>query len=473
MLAALVALSFHVPTTYYLRAEGNDANSGKTPASAWRTLDRASKQAYASGDRLLLEGGVTFPGTLAPKLETVGFQVQSFGNGVATVDSGAESAIILRSARNVRVSHIAVHGSGRDTNDGTGIEIVDSTDVVVADVSASGFRKEGVGVIGCTGVTLEGVSAVANGGAGIAAYGLTGRRNKDLTIRASRALENPGDPKNLHNHSGNGIVVGNVDGCLIDRCEAARNGWGMPRKGNGPVGIWAWDASHVIVQRCISHHNLSPGLDGGGFDLDGGVTDSILRYNLSFANAGTGLLLCQYPNGARWANNLVHDNVSYKDGSQNTQAGVALYIVKGMTNMEGCRVERNTIVNDWHAVSTMGDIPQVHYAGNVFICGGAVFQDGWQGAFRGSEFGRNLAWGLGGPPRFAGAEPLMSEDAWKQRCGLIGDPKLDMPSSLNDLPTDPSKLADMRWFRPLKGSPCVVARSVVFGAQLKEARRLR
>ena len=100
----------------------------------------------------------------------------------------------------------------------------------------------------------------------------------------------PGDPSNLTNHSGNGIVVGNVSDAIIEYCEASNNGWDMPRKGNGPVGIWAWNADRVTIQFCISHDNKSPGDDGGGFDLDGGVTNSVLQYNLSYNNDGPGLL---------------------------------------------------------------------------------------------------------------------------------------------------------------------------------------
>ena len=80
-----------------------------------------------------------------------------------------------------------------------------------------------------------------------------------------------------------GTVLFNVARATIEYCKAAENGWDMPRKGNGPVGIWcACNADRVVIQHCISHHNKSPGLDGGGFDFDGGVTNSVMQYNYSY-----------------------------------------------------------------------------------------------------------------------------------------------------------------------------------------------
>ena len=49
--------------------------------------------------------------------------------------------------------------------------------------------------------------------------------------RANRADFDPDDPKNLSNHSSNGIVAGGVEGGLIEYCEAFNNGWDMPHKG--------------------------------------------------------------------------------------------------------------------------------------------------------------------------------------------------------------------------------------------------
>src|SRR5262245_42327490 len=76
--------------TYYLdAASGSDANPGTSPRAAWKSLARASRVAFAPGDRLLLAGGQRFPGTLR------------FGRAA----SGTPARPIL----------VASHGSGRAT----------------------------------------------------------------------------------------------------------------------------------------------------------------------------------------------------------------------------------------------------------------------------------------------------------------------------------------------------------------------
>ena len=152
------------------------------------------------------------------------------------------------------------------------------------------------------------------------------KRSSDLHIGHCVAKNNPGNPSNLTNHSGNGIVVGNAQNVIIEYCEAANNGWDMPRKGNGPVGIWAWNSDRVIIQFCVSHDNKSPGDDGGGFDFDGGVTNSILQYNHSYNNHGPGYFICQYP-GAPAVQGQHHPLQHQPDdgGKNNRRSGIEVH----------------------------------------------------------------------------------------------------------------------------------------------------
>ena len=52
---------------YYLSADGSDENDGRTPRSAWRSLEHASDAALQSGDALLLRRGDIFRGQLKTK----------------------------------------------------------------------------------------------------------------------------------------------------------------------------------------------------------------------------------------------------------------------------------------------------------------------------------------------------------------------------------------------------------------------
>src|SRR5262249_16919963 len=64
--------------------------------------------------------------------------------------------------------------------------------------------------------------------------------------------------------------------------------------------------------------------DGGGFDLDGGVTRSVLQYNYAHDNDGAGYLLAQFPGAPPFGGNLVRYNISPNDGTRNNYGGIHL-----------------------------------------------------------------------------------------------------------------------------------------------------
>ena len=83
-----------------------------------------------------------------------------------------------------------------------------------------------------------------------------------------------------------------------------------------PVGIWAYEADSVTIQHCIAYRNkTSKGSeDGGGFDLDGGTTNSTIQYCLTYENEGSGFGIFQYDGASPWKNNTVRFNISVNDG---------------------------------------------------------------------------------------------------------------------------------------------------------------
>ena len=462
-------------TSYYVDVvRGSDGNPGTSPRSAWKSVKRANAARFAPGDRILFAAGQTFPGTLRLEKPASGSRdapllVSSFGRGRATIDGGSGDAVTLTDCTYVRVRNLNVVGKGRKNgSNGTGIELKRTRHVELDSIDASGFRQAGVSTGGDSDTRITRVHAHGNGFAGITVYGGHDGlpRSRNVYIGDCVVDDNPGDPQNLTNHSGNGIVVGGLDGGLIEYCEAFNNGWDMPRKGNGPVGIWGWNCDRLTIQHCISHDNKSPGHDGGGFDFDGGVTNSVMQYNLSYNNVGCGYLLCQYPDAAPWKNNIVRYNISVDDGSQHFQSGIGLWL--GDSGISDAQIYNNTIVNPNHAVAALGDIPRMVYRNNIFLCGGAALV----GGLSQSRFENNLYWltekegvlyrGEKGSPVYATLE------AWAQitgqetidgkRVGLVADPKIALPGgSRRRLPSHPRKLAEMLLFRLHPDSPCVGA----------------
>lgn len=55
-------------TTYYVdAARGSDSATGRSPATAWRSLDRVNATTFVPGDRVLLRAGRSWQGQLWPK----------------------------------------------------------------------------------------------------------------------------------------------------------------------------------------------------------------------------------------------------------------------------------------------------------------------------------------------------------------------------------------------------------------------
>jgi hypothetical protein len=463
--------------TYYVDgAKGDDNNTGTSPEKAWRSIGPVNRVDFEPGDQLLFAGGQEYAGTLVFRQEDSGtperpIRVSSFGTGRAVIQGGTGSGVQLHDCAHVVVANLAFVGCGRRSgNDANGVELLRTRFVELDTLDVSGFRLSGVATAGDERTRITRVDAHDNGFAGISTDPLRGRgpRARDLYIGYCVVRNNPGDPKNLTNHSGNGIVAGGVDGALIEYCEAFDNGWDMPRTGNGPVGIWGWDCDRLVIQHCISHDNKTAAgaADGGGFDLDGGATHSILQYNLSYNNHGCGYLLCQYPGAARWKDNICRYNISVNDGLTNHFSGI--YFWAGDRGISDAQVYNNVIINARRAICTTHDIPGLVFRNNILIAEEAVTA----GPLHHAVFENNLyRTGEKGVVFRDGNEVFPTLPEWARAtgkemvnghlAGLTEDPKLVLPGSLKELPTDPRRLHDMSFYLLQAGSPCIGAGMVI------------
>jgi hypothetical protein len=405
---------------YYISLQGNDSNAGTSPEEAWRTIDRVNAGKWNSGDRILFESGQTFAGSV--QLTDISADAEahvtlrSYGGGRAVIDGGSGSGISIRGCKGVRIADIHVRGAGRKTGNeqGVGLLLADSSHVSVDRVEAEGFQRAGVVVDGCSDTRLTHVLAHNNGYAGIATEGA---RSNNIYIGYCRAINNPGDPTITDNHSGSGIVLYNVHNALVEYCEAAENGWDMQQKNrNGPVGIWtAVGADRVVIQYCIAHHNKSPKGDGGGFDFDGGTTNSIMQYNYSYDNNGCGYLLCQYRGGAPVTNNIVRYCVSENDGQGDHGVGIFTFLADG--RISDCDVYHNVIYNEDGRGCVYGAMPDSRFRNNIFIVkgSGSHLKETQHGLFQG-----NCYWTIDGSIDLEGYRSL--ED-WRKATGkeMLGD----------------------------------------------------
>ena len=73
-------------TVYYVSNNGNDNNDGKTPATAWATLQRVSNATLTAGDYVLFERGGYFRGSLSTKS---GVTYSAYGSGEKPIICGS------------------------------------------------------------------------------------------------------------------------------------------------------------------------------------------------------------------------------------------------------------------------------------------------------------------------------------------------------------------------------------------------
>ncbi|MFB9844150.1 right-handed parallel beta-helix repeat-containing protein [Mucilaginibacter ginsenosidivorans] len=382
---ALLAISAafgqaHHGRAWYVDNKGSDAATG-TKGKPFKTMARANSINLNAGDTLYFRSGQIFKGTLELKTGVNGTKNQpvvitSFGEGRAIIDSKDSSAIRLYKSNFVKLEQLSLKGSGRKTgNVKDGLAVINCKNIEVSVLDISGFQKSGLLIYSSQNVVAKNVFVHDNGSAGITVEApYQTRESHNIKILNCRAENNPGDPTNLTNHSGNGIVVGDCRKVLIDHCTATNNGWDMPRIGNGPVGIWAYEADSVVIQHCLSYKNKTSkgGADGGGFDLDGGVTNSIVQYNMSYGNQGSGYCIFQYWGASPWHDNIFRYNISENDGTvSDSQAG--LYVWNSSDDekqFHDCEVYGNIIYNSKVAAlcfSEKSESKGIRFKYNVFV----------------------------------------------------------------------------------------------------------
>ncbi|HYE18242.1 MAG TPA: hypothetical protein VEA69_07345 [Tepidisphaeraceae bacterium] len=356
---------------------GSDLNDGLTPATAWASLDKVNGTSFAAGDQIRLAAGRTHAGTLrlgtddpgtAADPITINSYGDSTGDGLetladrATISAGnAAGGISVLNTAGVVVSGLNVAGSGTQANASfNGIEFdnnqsgdVKLSHVRVSHVDVSGFGKYGIHFGGSNGksgfddVRIEYVDVHHNTLGGIASHGVfsataTGYANTNVYVGHARVHHNPGYAGSP-NHSGSGIVLSDIDGVVIERSEAFENGAANTHVG-GPVGIWVWDVNDALVQHNESHHNRTNSTaDGGGFDFDGGVTNSVMQYNYSHDNDGAGYGIYQFAGARPFYNNHVRYNVSARDGRKNTYGAIDVWNGNGANGIRDTHVYNNTV----------------------------------------------------------------------------------------------------------------------------------
>jgi hypothetical protein len=351
-----------ISATYHISASGDDSAPGTSEASAWKTINAVNGFSFKPGDQVLFRGGERFQGSIVFDADDSGtpgspIVVASYGQGRATIEAGAGAGFKAVNAAGIEIRNLVFVGSGRDSNPETGICFwldrpgVKLEHIVIDGVEASGFGKEGISIgswheskCGYRDVRVSRSDLHNNRLAGMVAFGfmdpkIAGWSHERFHIDHCSFRDNLGDPAKQDNHSGNGVVLGDVDGGVIEYCLAYNNGSLCNSTRGGPCGIWAYESNKILIQFNEAYDNRigSCKHDGGGFDLDGGCTNSVMQFNYSHDNTGAGFLVGNFPDSRTTRDNVVRFNISENDGRANNHSGIHVY---AGTN---CQVYNNTV----------------------------------------------------------------------------------------------------------------------------------
>jgi hypothetical protein len=158
--------------------------------------------------------------------------------------------------------------------------------------------------------------------------------------------------------------------------QAFANGGKNGSMAEGPIGMWTYDSTRVLMAHDVSHGNTSASVhDGGGFGLDREVSHSMLEYDLSYGNHGAGFLLYSAPGApGRQTANVARFNISYGDATGKNHVIGALEAEGKVSNSV---FYQNTAVvtgtNTQPAFKATGDLHNVRVLNNILVAAkGAV-----------------------------------------------------------------------------------------------------
>jgi hypothetical protein len=301
-------------TTYYVDAEnGEDSNSGRSPATSWQTLTKINTTAFQPGDRVLLKSGCVWSGQLLLKnsgSDTEPIRVDRYGSGPRPRIDGegkVEDVIRLYNIENVEIRNLEVTNHGAMPAVRRGVHIFADNFGTAHHIVIAGLYIHDV-----NGTNGHGDKGKDNGGIIFRTKGdtvpsrfdgLVIERNLIRTVDRSaiaaqsfHALRTRWFPS-LHvvirdnlvdDVGGDGIVPWATEGVLVEHNIARHCN---RRAGSYNAGIWPWSTDDSIFQlneASFTHTTL----DGEGFDSDYNSRNTLFQYNYSHDNEGGFMLIC-------------------------------------------------------------------------------------------------------------------------------------------------------------------------------------
>ncbi len=278
--------------TFYIDdTAGDDAFAGRAEKTAWKSVERASREPLKPGDAVLLRRGGRWEGTLAVNgsgTQAAWITLGAYGTGVRPLVRGRTGPGIEVLGRSfIEIRDLAAT-SDPDGGPAAGAIVVKSgtgpQPKGIRVLNCVAFDAAGPGIqVGCDwekgngydGVVIENCLAFANSGDGIVIHGTDQNGARNGVVRNCTAWGNDGMA---------GIWIQSAQNGLIEGCLS---------HDNAVYNIWCWNAINITIRKCEAFRGRPPGAydDSGGFDIDWGSEACTIEYCYAHHNKGAGILL--------------------------------------------------------------------------------------------------------------------------------------------------------------------------------------
>ena len=403
---------------FHFGAAGNDVSGDGSLANPWRSIAKLNALDLEPGDNVLFHAGESFAGNIVLNANdsassangVFGGSPISFGSyGIGNrpiISSVTGHGLHATNAGGLEIRGLEFAGTSlipsitslANTTNGLFLENTQSffqqQHVYIDDVVVHGFGQDGINFHatnptinsgGFADVRIINSEVHTNGRSGIVSsvssasgfvvngskYDFEAHAHANFYL-ANNVVHSTTGKAESSGVSGNGIVLAQVASALIERNVAHHNG-GIA--GGGGVGIWTWQANDVTIQFNEAYENdTSDGRDGGGFDLDGGATNSVMQYNYSHGNFGAGYGLFEFGYASAMGGNAIRYNVSEADGAgiAGWGSGPRFGDDPSMVDFaEDSIFHNNTIINPTRqAAIFFGSLEDLGVYNNIFVTSG-------------------------------------------------------------------------------------------------------
>lgn len=384
--------SIETTTTFYVSPIGNDANNGLSPDTPWQTSAKVNSLEIPAGYTIKFEGGYTY--------QSIAFDANDGGeaNNRITITSYGEGVAVFEGMDFVNTSGFNVSGvdvvipqvaEGEFPRNG-----INLYSTLQGDTKLQGFQFSNLNISGgYGGIAIEGVNDTSGFSdvsilnctifdcmdSGIISKGYfnqnkVGYSHEHIYVQGC-TVYNISGWDNAWSHTGNGIVLSDVQFSSISNCVVHDSGYQNTHCG-GNCGIWYWDAKDVSIEYCEAYNIETLGCDAAGFDLDGGVVNGVMQYNYSHDNHGAGFQVGQFSGARPMSNITVRYNISNNDAN-GYSGSLFLFNMSSKNSVSDIFFYNNTVVQDNKlAFKTINSWnPDVVFVKNNILSGGVNSDD--------------------------------------------------------------------------------------------------